>query len=103
MIPSRFGRQWGWFRDRSAINTQQFHNLGVLIGIYVRTGRLKEGEQQIIIVTPPPKFAVYCFMKDGIVHIVGGHWLRHGEPTADWLKLIRSEIATIKAAKGNLQ
>ena len=93
-IHAVFGRQWESFRN--LLSNQQRHNLGVLLAIELKTGKLRPGVQRIIVVTPPPKAAIFVYMHGGALHIVGGHWLRRGEPSALFLGLVRGDIARIK-------
>ena len=94
MQRTAFCRQWESFRN--LLNNQQRHNLGVLLAIELETKKLKNGVQRIIIVTPAPQAAVFVYMHQDVLHIVGGHWLRKGEPTQAFLTLIRADIAKLK-------
>lgn len=94
MLPTVFCRQWESFRN--LLSNRQRHNLGVLIAIELASDKIPHGSQRIIIVTPDPKAAVFVYRHHDVLYLLGGHWLRQGEPSAAFLKLIRGDIAKIR-------
>ena len=97
-IRSRFGTNWESFRNH--LTNKQKSNLSALINAEMLNGTLTEGHQRVIIVTPKPTIAVWVLIRGGILYVIGGHWVREGQPTADWLRLIRRDI--LSAKKGSL-
>lgn len=97
MLPTVFCRQWESFRN--LLSNQQRHNLGVLIALELGSGNLHDG-QRIIIVTPQPRAAVFVYRHQDTLYLIGGHWLRKGEPSQAFLDLVRGDIAKIQ--KGEL-
>ncbi len=93
-IKTHFCRQWESFRN--LLSNRQRDNLSALLNAQLLTRKLINGKQLIIIVTPAPKAAVFVLLWKDTLYLVGGHWLRKGEPNADYLKLVRSDIAKIK-------
>ena len=98
-IQSRFCTNWESFRNH--LTNKQKSNLSALINAELLNGTLAEGRQRVIIVTPSPRISVWTLVHGSILYILGGHWLRDDQPTADWLKLIRRDIQ--RAKKGTLQ
>ncbi len=94
MLPTVFCRQWESFRN--LLTNRQRHNLGVLLAIELANGKIVPAGQRIIIVTPEPKAAVFVYRHGDVLYLLGGHWLRQGEPSAAFLKLIRGDIAKIR-------
>jgi hypothetical protein len=94
MIPTVFCRQWESFRN--LLDNQQRHNLGVILAIETASGKIPNGSQRIAIVTPRPRAAVFVYRHYEVLYIVGGHWLRKGEPTQVFLDLIRLDITRIQ-------
>ena len=94
MIPTTFCRQWESFRN--LLNDRQRHNLSVLLAIELSSGKIPNDSQRILIVTPKPQAAVFVYRHRDRLYLLGGHWLRKGEPSQRFLDLIRSDLAKIK-------
>jgi hypothetical protein len=94
MVQTSFCRQWESFRN--LLNNRQLMNLGALLALEIDAGRLRDDMQRIIIVVPAPKAAVFVYRRHEVLHLVGAHWLRQGEPTQAFLNLIRADIAKVK-------
>lgn len=93
-IRTHFCRQWKRFREH--LSNRQMENLAGLINAELMNGNLREGASRLIIVTPAPRAAVTVLRQTELLFIVGGHWIRAGEPNAEHLKLIHRDIARIK-------
>jgi len=93
MIQSIFCRQWERFREH--LSNRQLSNLAAILEWQVNRHQIKDGGAHIVIVTPEPKAAVFVVKHRDVLYLVGGHWLRFGEPTADFLALMRRDIARI--------
>jgi hypothetical protein len=94
MIKTSFCRQWESFRN--LLNNRQRMNLSALLALELDAGRLRHDAQRIMIVVPAPKAAVFVYRHRDVLYLVGGHWLRQGEPTQAFLDLIRADIIRIK-------
>jgi len=75
--------------------------LAAVLNAELLNGNLKDGIPRLVIVTPAPRASVTVMRLGEVLYVVGGHWIRLGEPNADYLMLIRREIAAIK--NGSLQ
>ena len=93
-IRTHFCRQWESFRN--LLSNRQRDNLSAILNAHLLSRKLVNGKQLIVIITPAPRAAAFVFMWKDVLYLVGGHWLRKGEPTSDFLKLIRGDISRLK-------
>ena len=93
-VRSHFCAQWESFRNH--LTNRQRDNLSALLNAELLVGNLRHGRQRIIIVTHAPKVAVFVYLWKDVLYLLGAHWLREGQPTADFLKMVRRDLERIQ-------
>jgi hypothetical protein len=93
-IQTVFEAQWESFRN--LLSNRQLLNLSALLQGALRLKKIDQGKLHITIVTPEPKAAVFVYRRGHVLHIIGGHWLRKGEPTQDFLRLVRRTVQRLE-------
>lgn len=93
-VKSHFCAQWESFRNH--LTNRQRDNLSALLNAELLVGHLRHGKHRIVIVTPTPRIAVFVFLWKDVLYLLGAHWLREGQPTADFLKMIRKDMERIR-------
>jgi len=93
-IHTVFGAQWESFRN--LLSNRQLLNLSGRLQWELRLKRIDPGKLHITIVTPEPQAAVFVYLHGQELHLLGGHWLRKGEPTQDFLTMVRKAVRRLE-------
>ena len=93
-IQTVFEAQWESFRN--LLSNRQLMNLSALLQAEWKFKRIDPGKLHITSVTPEPKAAVFVYRRGSVLHLIGGHWLRKGEPTQDFLRLVRRTVQRLE-------
>jgi hypothetical protein len=60
-------------------------------------------ENKLIEIQAPevsPSFSIYVFRQGDLLSLLGGHWLRKGEPTKEFLRVMNTLVSDLQAGKG---
>jgi hypothetical protein len=96
-MKTQFSRQYVEFRELLQNNELQMFQQTLKILAYAGIK-----ENKLIQVRAPdisPRFCIYVFRQGELLSLLGGHWLRKGEPTPAYLKEINGLVSNLKEGK----